>query len=87
MSVRKNDTKAVKWFRKAAKHDPRQGYGGWGVRFIRSGRAYTVSGNLGVQLELSNGKGLLIGTQDPDEFLRAIGTAGSGSAEEMDRNQ
>ena len=66
---------------------PIREYGGWGVRFNRSGRAYTVSGNLGVQLELSNGKGLLIGTQDPDEFLRAIGTAGSGSAEEMDRNQ
>ena len=66
---------------------PIREYGGWGVRFNRSGRAYTVSGNLGVQLELSNGKGLLIGTQDPDEFLRAISTAGSGSAEEMDRNQ
>ena len=66
---------------------PIREYGGWGVRFNRSGRAYTVSGNLGVQLELSNGKGLLIGTQDPDKLLIAIGTAGSGSAEEMDRNQ
>ena len=62
-------------------------YGGWGICFNRSGRAYTVSGNLGIQLELSNGKCLLIGTQDPDELLRAIGTAVSGSTEEMDRNQ
>ncbi len=66
---------------------PIREYGGWGICFNRSGRAYTVSGNLGVQLELSNGKGLLIGTQDPDKLLIAIGTAGSGNAEEMDRNQ
>ena len=66
---------------------PIREYGGWGIRFNRSGRAYTVSGNLGVQLELSNGKGLLIGTQDPNELLRAIGSAVSGRAKEMDRNQ
>ena len=66
---------------------PIREYGGWGIRFNRSGRAYMVSGNLGVQLELSNGKGLLIGTQDPNELLRAIGSAVSGRAKEMDRNQ
>ena len=29
---------------------PIREYGGWGVRFNRSGRAYTVSGNLGASL-------------------------------------
>ena len=66
---------------------PIREYGGWGIRFNRSGRAYTVSGNLGVQLELSNGKGLLIGTKDPNELLRAISSAVSERAKEMDRNQ
>ena len=34
-----------------------------------------------------DGKGLLIGTQDPDELLRAISSAVSERAKEMDRNQ
>ncbi len=40
-------------------------YGGWGVRgfFSSSGRAYNVSGNVGLQVELKNGKKILIGTQ------------------------
>ena len=29
-------------------------YGGWGIRFNRTGRAYTVSGKIGLQIELSN---------------------------------
>ncbi len=39
-------------------------YGGHGKRQrLRSGQAYTVSGNIGLQLYLKNGKKLLIGTQ------------------------
>lgn len=48
-------------------------YGGWGVRCSWSkGMAYNVSGNQGVQLELANGKRLLIGSQRPDELALAI---------------
>ncbi len=48
-------------------------YGGWGIRYCRcSGKAYTVSGRHGLQLELLNGKRLLIGSQRPEELLRAI---------------
>jgi len=47
-------------------------YGGWGIRFNRSGKAYTVSGNIGIQIQLSVGKGILIGTQQPNEFLQAM---------------
>ena len=47
-------------------------YGGWGIRFNRSGKAYTVSGNIGIQIQLSAGKGILIGTQQPNEFLQAM---------------
>lgn len=49
-------------------------YGGWGIRysFVKSGKAYNVSGNKGVQLVLKNGRKLLIGSQKPDELAAAI---------------
>jgi len=47
-------------------------YGGWGIRYSCSGKAYNVSGRHGLQLELLNGKRLLIGSQQPEELLRAI---------------
>ena len=46
------------------KYRARREYGGYGFRSRRrSGRAYTISGNIGLQLYLKNGKKLLIGTQ------------------------
>lgn len=54
---------------------PIREYGGWGVRYGRSGKAYNVSGNRGVQLKLSSGKGLLIGSQRPEELAQAIQAA------------
>ena len=42
----------------------------------RKGIAYTVSGNIGLQVELKNGKKILIGTrtgQQIEEVLRNLG--------------
>ncbi|MHC4643443.1 MAG: hypothetical protein ACYS32_17515, partial [Planctomycetota bacterium] len=49
-------------------------YGGWGIRcsFTGKGKAYNVSGNKGVQLVFTNGKKLLIGSQQPDDLAAAI---------------
>ena len=49
-------------------------YGGWGIRcsFTGKGKAYNVSGNKGVQLVLTNGKKLLIGSKKPDDLAAAI---------------
>ena len=47
-------------------------YGGWGIRFNKCGKAYTVSGKIGLQIELSNGKKILIGTQKPDALLQSV---------------
>tara|TARA_B100001079_G_scaffold48001_1_gene39203 strand:- start:174 stop:653 length:480 start_codon:yes stop_codon:yes gene_type:complete len=47
-------------------------YGGWGIRYSKSGKAYNVSGKIGLQIELSNGKRLLIGTQNPDALLQTL---------------
>jgi hypothetical protein len=53
-------------------YNPLKEYGGWGVRFGRSGKAYNVSGNRGVQLELSSGERLLLGSQRPEELAAAM---------------
>ena len=47
-------------------------YGGWGIRYSKFGKAYNVSGKIGLQIELSNGKRLLIGTQNPDALLQTL---------------
>ena len=47
-------------------------YGGWGIRYSKSGKAYNVSGKIGLQIELTNGKRLLIGTQNPDALLQTL---------------
>jgi hypothetical protein len=64
----------------ARRYRPLLEYGGWGIRYGPGGKAYNVHGNQGVQLELSNGKRLLIGSQRADELSRAI-QAGIGREE------
>jgi uncharacterized membrane protein len=56
----------------ARTYRPMREYGGWGVKYGRAGKAYNVSGNRAVQLKLSSGKGLLIGSQRPEELAQAI---------------
>jgi hypothetical protein len=51
---------------------PVREYGGWGIRYGGKGKAYNVSGDRGVQIELLNGKRLLIGSQRAEELWRAI---------------
>ena len=55
-------------------YKPIREYGGWGIRSGLGGRgaALNVSGNRGVQLELSGGKRLLIGSQKAEELAKAI---------------
>ena len=54
---------------------PLRDYGGWGIRYGSQGKAYNVRGNRGVQLHLSNGKRLLIGSQRPEELAEALDLA------------
>jgi hypothetical protein len=48
--------------------------GGWGIRHLRGGKAYNMSGNRGVQLDTSTRGKVIIGSQRPDELARAIET-------------
>ena len=56
-------------------YNPIKEYGGWGIRLAIKkghGRAYNVSGNMGIQLELVNGEMILIGTKKPGEAEETI---------------
>ena len=55
-------------------YSPLGEFGGWGIRFgFGHGRALNVSGNMGLQLHLKNGKKILIGTRKPDELATVLG--------------
>lgn len=50
-------------------------YGGWGIRFafpLGKKNLIAVSGSEGVELTLTSGETLIIGSKRPNEFLRAI---------------
>ena len=58
-------------------YGPIKEYGGWGIRkgFGKTGNAYNISGDKGLQLELKDGKRILIGTRQPgeiDQVLKAL---------------
>jgi len=57
---------------KARTYRPIREYGGWGIRFSRKGKAYNVSGNRGVQLEFTDARPLLIGSQRAEELADVI---------------
>jgi hypothetical protein len=60
------------------KYNAIRDYGGWGVkRKLRWGRAYNVSGNIGLQIYLNNGKKVLFGTQKPQAMIYAMDAAAS----------
>lgn len=53
-------------------YSPLKEYGGWGYRLSSNGKAYNVRGNQGLQLELKNGKKILIGTQKAKELEQTL---------------
>jgi len=65
------------------KYNPILEYGGWGIRWgvFGKGNAYNVAGNMGLQLELKNGKKLLFGTQKADDLDRVIEQLGVKTSE------
>lgn len=56
----------------ARTYDPLGEYGGWGIRGLARHRAYNTSGNLGVRIDYLDGANILIGSQKPEELLKAI---------------
>ncbi len=56
----------------ARTYRPLREFGGWGIRGWGANRAYNLYGDQGVQLVLTNGNRILIGTQRPQELEAAI---------------
>ncbi len=51
------------------KYNPIWEYGGWGYRgWNKRNRAFSVSGNMGLQITLNNGNVVMIGTKEPDKM-------------------
>lgn len=64
----------------ARTYSPLGEFGGWGIRWGKQGKAYSVSGNRGVQLEFRNGRKLLIGSKRAEELAEALARALSENA-------
>jgi hypothetical protein len=56
------------------RYSPLTEYGGWGLRLglFGSGRAFNVSGDQGLQLQFTDDKKLLIGTQKAEDLEMAL---------------
>ena len=54
------------------RYDPAADFGGYGIRSGPRGVAYIASGNGGVQLELRDGRKILVGSQYPEALARSI---------------
>lgn len=54
------------------KYRPIREYGGWGMRFGIHGKAFNVKGNMGLEIKLTSGKNILIGTQRADEIEEVL---------------
>lgn len=52
---------------------PMREFGGWGLRGFGFHRAFTMNGNMGVQLVLASNDRILIGSERPEELATAIG--------------
>ncbi len=55
-------------------------YTGWGIRYWKSGWAWSVKGDRGVQLRLRGHQPLLIGSRTPEALARAINMARTAGA-------
>lgn len=59
------------------KYGPMREFGGWGIRIGKKGKAYTVSGNMGLQIIAWDAKknkevSLLVGTRHPELLEKII---------------
>jgi len=57
---------------RSVEYDPIRDFGGYGIRSGRGAQAYIASGNRAVELELRDGRKVLIGSQDPSRLAGSI---------------
>ncbi|HET9504986.1 MAG TPA: hypothetical protein VFO93_15695 [Hymenobacter sp.] len=54
------------------RYDPLGEYGGWGIKGSSQNRAYNIANDEGLQIELRNGRRVLLGTQRPTELRQVL---------------
>ncbi|WP_340818685.1 DUF6141 family protein [Methanolobus sp. WCC4] len=59
----------------AVTYRPLRDYGGWGIRYGSHGKAYNIKGNRGLMLKFTNGKHLLLGSQESDVLKMSVDQA------------
>ncbi|MEC8273425.1 MAG: hypothetical protein VXZ76_01150 [Bacteroidota bacterium] len=64
---------------KARTYSPIKEFGGWGIRFGFESKAYNVSGDKGLQVELTNGRKVLFGSQEHQALAKAMKKAQNAS--------
>jgi hypothetical protein len=58
------------------RYDALTEYGsGWGIKFGNAGKAYTVSGHYGLQIDFLDERKILLGTQRPDDLEKILSKA------------
>ena len=62
------------------RYDPLGEYGGWGIKGTSQNRAYNIANDEGIQLELHNGRRILLGTQQPAAAQAAVAALCKGAA-------
>jgi hypothetical protein len=60
---------------RAVTYDAARDYGGYGIRSSSEDRAYIVSGDRGVRIQLADGSQLLVGSGQPEALADAIARA------------
>lgn len=70
-------------------YDAVKEYMGWGIRCGTNDndRAYTMSGNKGIQFMLKNGERILVGTQKPEKLLKLLDTLMVNSANDREASE
>jgi hypothetical protein len=53
-------------------YKPIREYGGWGLRYGKQGKAYTIKGKTGLQLYLKTGRNILIGTNESEALAQVL---------------
>lgn len=59
----------------AVTYRPLRDYGGWGIRYSSQGKAYNIKGNRGLMLKFTDGKHLLLGSQESDVLKMSVDQA------------
>jgi hypothetical protein len=78
-TIRKTDIAGIR----VTVYHPLRDYGGWGIRYGKNGKAFTIKGDKGIFILLNTKRSLLIGTSQPLEVEKRLKEHRYNTAESM----